>query len=425
MKLDYYLTHLYGTPMSRRQAMRTAAKMGGAAGALAALGSSALHTQIVAAAQANVRELQHRPFSEAALQPEPINDEMFDVAAVEAGAWVPGPYGAGDQRGAFNEVTPQKTASALRVLDAGRPVVTYNLGEAMFFGFPAFPSMPPRIYDQKLAVGGARAPSGLIQLGAEPFAPLGKNRLTYFEERLNTTYQIATQLDGLNHIGVGDMYYNGFRGSQIASERGTTALGNENMGPIVTRGVVLDIVGMKVSQGAATDYFTAANGGRVLRDNYRVTVEDIQSAMRRQGIAEITPGDVVLFREGWTHLVSTDPERFLAQEPGIYLREARYLAARRPAIVGSDTWGLEVLDPDLTAGNAFPAHQVLITRNGIHIGESIVTEKLVEDGVFEFVYMYNPQFAPGATAGNTAPFALGQPGRPRTLPATGDGSVEG
>ncbi len=26
----------------------------------------------------------------------PLDEEMFDVAAVEAGAWSPGPYGAGD-----------------------------------------------------------------------------------------------------------------------------------------------------------------------------------------------------------------------------------------------------------------------------------------------------------------------------------------
>jgi hypothetical protein len=98
------------------------------------------------------------------------------------------------------------------------------------------------------------------------------------------TYQIATQTDNLNHVGVGDMFYNGFRGSEISRTWGTTALGDENMEPIVTRGIVLDIVGLKVSQGATRDYFTAANGSPVLRDNYRVTVEDIQEAMRRAGI---------------------------------------------------------------------------------------------------------------------------------------------
>ena len=44
----------------------------------------------------------------------PYTDEMFDVEAAKAGAWVPSPYGAGDQRGSFNELTPERTAKAFR-----------------------------------------------------------------------------------------------------------------------------------------------------------------------------------------------------------------------------------------------------------------------------------------------------------------------
>lgn len=426
MKLDHYLTHLYGTRVNRRAALRTAATWGGAAGALAAFGSSALHAELVDAARAGVRELEHRPFSASALQPEPISDAMFDVAAVEAGAWAPGPYGAGDERGSFNEITPLKTAAALRLLNTNLPVVTYNLGELLFNGFPAFRTTPPRIYDQVLRSSGypKRPDFEGFDGGSEPAGP---NRISGNEERFpnSGTYQIATQLDNLNHVGVGNMFYNGFRGTEISASWGTTRLGGEHMGPFVTRGIVLDILGLKGAQGATGDYFTAASGARVLRDNYRVSVDDLQRAMQRQGISGVTPGDVVLLRTGWTHLVRSDPERYLAQEPGLYLSEVRYLAPNRPALIGSDVWGLEVLDPAVTGGNAFPCHQMLFGRYGIRIGEGIVTEKLVEDGVFEFVYLCTPQYALGSTAGNTPPAALGQPGRgPSRLPNTGDGSLE-
>ncbi len=427
MKLDYYLLHLYGSRMNRRQALRRAAKLGGAAGVLLTLGSSALHEEVVAAAQRDVRTLTYRPYNAQALPPEPISDEMFDVAAVEAGAWAPGPYGPGDQRGTFNEVTPEKTAAALRLLDSGRPVVTYNLGELMFNGFPAYRTTPPRVYDQRLTVLGYQPPEGeeVILQNAEP---LGPNRISVHEERFpnSGTYQIATQLDNLNHVGVGAMFYNGFRGPEIARTWGTASLGAEHMGPIVTRGILLDILDLKISQGATGDYFTAANGRPVLRDNYRITVEDIEAAMRRAGIREITPGDVVLLREGWTHLVRTDPERFLAQEPGIYLREARYLAQFRPALIGSDTWGLEVLDPAVTGGNAFPCHQVLFMRYGIRIGESIVTEQLAEDGIFEFVkpsslFRKPPAGRSGTTACHS--MAMGYRKRPRrTAPGVSAGT---
>jgi hypothetical protein len=406
VNLDSFLTHMYGQKASRREAMRRAARLGGAAGAAAAFGATApmLDHEAVSAAQ----QFQHREFDPNALQPEAINDDIFDVAAVEAGAWAPGPYGAGDQRGTLNEITPAKVAAALALIDTRRPVTTYNLGEMMFGGFPAFPSMPPRLWEQTLAVGAWPAPEGTIQLGAPPFEPIGPNRATYLEERLSTTYQIATQFDNLNHLGLGKMYYNGFTLDQLIAPRGTTALGIENVGPIVTRGIVLDIVGLKVSEGATSAYFTASNGSRVLIDNYRITVADIENAMRRQGLSAITPGDVVLFNEGWTHLVRSDPQRYLVQEPGIYLSEARYLAQFRPAMIGSDTWGLENLDPVVTGGYAFPVHQTLLMRYGIRIGEGIVTQELVDDEVFEFVYLYIPMNAPGATAGNTPPAALGQ-----------------
>jgi hypothetical protein len=59
---------------------------------------------------------------------------------------------------------------------------------------------------------------------------------------------------------------------------------------------------------------------------------------------------------------------------------------------------------------AFPVHQELIVKNGIRIGEGIITDELAADGVYKFVYVTTPQYAKGATAGNAPPAALGQPG---------------
>ena len=53
----------------------------------------------------------------------------------------------------------------------------------------------------------------------------------------------------------------------------------------------------------------------------------------------------------------------------------------RPAIVGSDTWALEVLgssanEPDVV----FPVHQELLMRHGIRIFESVVLDALSAAG---------------------------------------------
>jgi hypothetical protein len=411
VRLDWFLAHseacaahaapepAEGPEVTRRGLLR-GAMTAGAVAAIGTAGSAVADTDLVEA-----------PVGRAlADDADREGDEMFDVDAVIAGAWAPGPYGEGDQRGSFNEVTPATTARALRLLDARKPVKTYGMGEEMFNGFPAYAALIyPRQYEQRLTVLGyvPREPA-LVQLPV----PFGPNKVSAHEERLvNGTYHIGTQVDGLAHIGVGDMFYGGNRGADIGGATGLKKLGNEHMGPIVTRGIVLDVVGLKVARGDTSAWFTAENGRPVLQDDYRITVEDLQASMKRQGLKGFGPGDVVLLRTGWTHLVESDPERYVAREPGIYLREARWLAQRRPAIIGGDAWALESLNPEVIDGNAFPVHQLLLVKHGIRIGESILTDDLVDDGVSEFVFMYSPQNARGATAGSTPPVALAQPRR--------------
>jgi len=343
------------------------------------------------------------------------DDTMFDVEAVLAGAWANGPYGAGDQRGTFNELTPSRTAKALRLLHPGRPVKTYQLGEEMFNGFPAFPSDPPRLHEMSLYVLGFEAPPGFVEGGGNQAAtePIGPNKVSALEERFaeNFTFQIATQVDGLNHIAVGDLFYNGFRGPEIATPTGTSALGNENMGPVATRAVIYDVVGLKVATGKTEDFFVVANDQPVLRDDYRITLDDLRACLQRQRVKEPGAGDVPILHTGWTHLVRSDPERYLTQEPGIYLEECRYFADRKVALVASDSWAVEVLSPAVTGGNAFPCHQLLIVKEGIRIGESFVTDDAVADHCYEGVLVVTPENVPGATCGSSAPTLLGQPGR--------------
>ena len=390
---EFHLDRMAGG-MTRRDALKL-----GASAAIAAAGATAFDLASGDVVQADGH----------------FNDEMFDVDAVINGAWVPSKYGPEDQRGTFNEITPERTARTMSRMMSGR-VEAYQLGEEMFNGFPAFPAAPPRVHDMFLLAFGFDAGSdfaagGGIQSGTDP---LGPNLVTGFEERFaeNFTFQIGTQIDGLGHVGTGPMFYNGHQAEGLAAPTGLTALGNETMGPIATRGVVLDIVGMKVAAGVTDDFFVAPNGQPVLRDNYRITIKDIDDALFRQRVnRSIGAGDVPIFHTGWTHLVKDDPARYLTQEPGIYLAEARYLAERGVALIATDTWGLEVLDPAVTEGNAFPCHQELFGKYGCRIGESFVTDAAIADNVYDGLLVVTPENVPGATCGSSAPTLLGSKGR--------------
>ncbi len=354
------------------------------------------------------------------------NDDMFDWEKVSAGGYWVSPYGPDDVRGSFNELTPRRTGKALKALDRGSyKVNTYQLGEEMFNGFPAFPSDPPRLHDMFLYVFGFDTADtnpdfvagGGIQSGTVPFGP---NGVIGFEERFaeNFTFQIATQIDGIGHVGIatgderGGWFYNDNYANDLVTPTGLSKLGNETMGPVVTRGVIIDIVGMKVAGGHTDDFFIAANGEPVLRDNYRITIDDIEHALKRQRVRKrIGAGDVPLLHTGWTHLVKSDPNRYLTQEPGIYLAESRYFADRKVAMVCSDTWGLEVLDPEVTEGFAFPCHQELFGKTGTRIGESFVVDAPIRDHCYEGVLIATPENVPGATCGSSPPAFLGVPGR--------------
>jgi len=405
--------------ISRRTALGIGAAAAGALGMLDAATAGA--------ASASGRDVPSRQGT--------FDDTHFDYAdPANLEDWVPSRYGAGDQRGSFNEVTPEKTARALRALAGGQGlgVGTYNLGDLMVDGIPAFVTSPPRFYEQRLTVLGYEPPADFEADGGilQTVTPLGANQISIHEERfgcrtvapfpsLSTTYQIGTQLDNLNHVGAGPYFYNGFEGPDIAAGWGTTSLGAEHMGPVVTRGVLLDVLGQKLAAGDdAAIGEPAANGEPVLTSNYRITIEDLEAAMDHGRIRTIKPGDAVMIRTGWNQLLARTDREYNGADlarwnagggmPGIYLAEAKWFGTLRPAMVGGDTWALEVLGwPGADPTIAFPVHQELLMRHGIRIAESVVLDGLANDGIYEYVHIVTPQFAEGATAGNTPPAGLG------------------
>lgn len=426
MRLDHLHAHL-----SRRQVLGGAAKLG-AAGVAANLVGGALG----GLAGASGPEGPDGSFDGGDGHiPTGTFDDSFSPSGAADGSWKAestARYGADDQRGTLNEIDATKTAKAMALLAGAKKVVTYNMGHTMRNGIPAYVTFPPRKFQQRLTVLGytpkdpgfftstktgfegedewreadrARGPLGYLQ----GTAGIGPNNVSVHEERFpeGGTYQIATQLDNLCHVGVGPYFYNGNMGPDFASPTGAKRLGMEHVGAFVTRGILLDVLGYK--QKTDPSAVITVNGKPMLPDTYRITVDDLQETMKWEGLKTgVTAGDVVVIRTGWNQLAEDDDTsaKYLAAEPGIYVAEAKFLAANRPAVIASDSWALEVVGNASLGPNAFPCHQLLLARWGIRIGEGVISDGLAEDGVHEFVYFYSPMVARGATAGGTPPVAL-------------------
>jgi kynurenine formamidase len=328
-----------------------------------------------------------------------VDDEPFDPDAVQAGAWAPSPYGRGDRLGSYNEVGAAARQAAWSLVDQERPIRTFSLGATLSNGFPAFGD---RTYHQSLVVSGFEA-EGATSVRDRP---LGRNRPTAVEERVQATYNIGAKINGLHHCGVGRMGYDGCDLAELVAAGGRTYDTTTWGPPLLTRGLLVDVLALKIEQGATDAVGTTPDGRAVLDDSYRVTVEDFEAAIARQGLPPFAPGDAVLLFTGWQRLVATDPARYLKFNPGPWLRESRWLAQFRPALIGGDTWCWETVDPGVNGRLASPCHQELLIKFGIRIGEGFWLEDLVAAGIDRFVFCHAPLPVEGAVSSNAPPVAI-------------------
>jgi len=291
-------------------------------------------------------------------------------ALAQSDRWYPSPWGPQDQRGAANRVTADKVLEARNLITRG---TVYQLGH---------------VYEASMPLFGTRHFSLRIP---QTYGPLGSNRTMYHDEVVSAEIgQVGTQFDGLGHIGVGDLFYNGNDRADFSRGDGLTKLGVENVGAIATRGVLIDVAAFKgVSQ---------------LEGGYEITRADLTGALERQR-TEIHSGDVVLVHSGWGSLWLTDNAKFGASAPGIGLEAAEYLVEHEVVLVGADTWSMEVV-PNPNPELQFPVHQLLIPRNGIYIFENLVTEELARDRAYEFAFFFAPLKLKGATGSPGNPLAI-------------------
>ncbi|KRP90321.1 MULTISPECIES: cyclase family protein [Bradyrhizobium] len=286
--------------------------------------------------------------------------------------WTKSKWGPNDEIGAANYMTPELVVKAASLVKTGK---TYALGIPVT---PQTPAYPPRTF--KLTI---------VQPGQAGTPGLGPNKATYNDDILDSWVGIGSQLDGLGHLGVEHVYYNGNKLADFADPNGLKKLGIEKVPPMVARGVLLDMAA----------YFKTD----VVKEGTAFNVKEIEEAAKQQNV-EIRQGDVVIFHTGWLSLIGKDDKRYSAGEPGLGVEGAKYLAGKGVVAVGADTWGLEVLP--FEGKTVFEVHQILLAMNGTYILENMDTAALARDKGYEFLFVLGQPRWTGAVQAMINPIAI-------------------
>ena len=288
---------------------------------------------------------------------------MEDFRAVGARVRNWGRWGAYDQRGTVNLITPA------RLVAAGALIRT---GKVFDLGIPLDDAGPQ-------PGGGRINPVHLMsQTGDRQMFPGG---FRYADDYIFMPLQGATQWDALAHVYYDDQLYNGYPSNDVTVVGAFNCSIEHQAKGIAGRGVLLDLARLK--------------GVEWLERGYAITPADLEAAIAAQGDVAVGAGDILVFRTGWRRkfLVEKSPTNFMDGEPGLGQDCCQWLRDRDIAAVCSDNWAIEVL-PGEDPNAVFNVHMVLIRDMGLTLGEIFDLEELsadcAADGVWEFFFCAPP-----------------------------------
>jgi kynurenine formamidase len=158
----------------------------------------------------------------------------------------------------------------------------------------------------------------------------------------------------------------------------------EQVPPLVLRACLFDVA--------------RARGVDMLPERYSITVADLETAARAQEL-DVREGDCVLVRTGWGRMFESDGASYLHKWAGLSPEAVRWIARRKPRLVGTDNLSLGV--PDL-----FDAHRVLLVEAGIYVMKSLNLETLAADRCSVSTVIVLPLKIRGGEASLVRPIAL-------------------
>ena len=282
-----------------------------------------------------------------------------------------GRWGADDELGTLNLVTPEHRVRAARLVTEG---VSVSLSHDYL----------------KEQAEDATSPWGHELLGSPEAG--------FLSDRYTIAYHgfAHSHMDALCHNSVDGVMYNGFSRETVdTGGRGCQRLGITNVKQgVVTRGILMDIARLK--------------GVEYLEPGTPIYVEDLEAWERQAGV-RVGPGDVVLVRAGrWARRAEEGPWATGRLAAGLHASVAPWLHERGVAMLGSD-YTNDAL-PSGVEGVAMPIHQLTLVSMGMWLFDNLdleaVAETAAERGRWEFMLVAAPLAVPGGTGAPLNPVAI-------------------
>ena len=287
----------------------------------------------------------------------------FTELAARVRNW--GRWGDDDQRGTLNLITPDVVRSAAACV---------RRGVAIPLALPLSEDGP-----QMGLIPGGENPTRTMIAVNDPMFDGDPDEVATSDDAVAMGLQAATHWDSLAHVSHSGVLWNG-RDADTVDAAGASWGGIDAVGPLVTRGVLLDVA--------------AARGVDRLDGGHGITAADLDRSVEHAG-CEVRPGDAVLVRTGQVqHLHASDRMAYAFPSPGLTMACAAWFHDRDVACVATDTLSLEVFPWEIE-GLVLPVHLLHLVEMGMLQGQNWDLEALAtdcaNDGVHEFLLSATPE----------------------------------
>ena len=291
-----------------------------------------------------------------------------------------GRWGADDQLGTLNHITPRVRKAAAALVKEGR---TLSLSRTMDKTANPINFNPvkhqPFIFDP-------------ASLGIDP-AEAQDAAGDIFE--INYHGFSHTHLDAINHFARNGKMYNGYP-FKLDEQKGFNNLGVETISEagIISRGVLVDF-----PRQMGKDYIPAGTA---------LTIADIEAWEKATGVT-VKSGDVLLIRTGrWVETAKEGFWPFSEKAAGLHYTTAKWLKQRGVAVIGCD--GVSDVMPSGVAGKLNPLHELVLVSLGMPIFDNMDLDALADELAklkrHTFLFSASPLKIEGATGAPLNPMAI-------------------